>query len=61
MKEALLEGRAHRRRIISFFPRVHVRYVTPADVTSFDPDLRSFRNVNTPQEWEAARAEWRPG
>ncbi len=58
MEEAI---RAHRRRIISFFPRVHVRYVTPADVASFDPGLRSFRNVNTPQEWEAARAEWQPG
>lgn len=47
-----------RRRIISFFPHVRVRYITLEDVTSFDPDLRSFRNVNTPQEWEAARAEW---
>ncbi len=51
--------RAHKRRIISFFPRVRVRYVTLDDVTPFDPDLRSFRNVNTPQEWEAARVEWK--
>lgn len=49
---------AHRRRIISFFPHVRVRYITLEDVTPFDPDLRSFRNVNTPQEWEAARMEW---
>ena len=53
--------RDHRRRIISFFPHVRVRYVTPAEVTCFDSDLRSFRNVNTPQEWEMARAEWRAG
>jgi len=51
--------RAYRRRIISFFPHVRVRYVTLADVTPFDPDLCSFRNVNTPQELEAARMEWR--
>jgi molybdopterin-guanine dinucleotide biosynthesis protein A len=53
--------RAGRRRIISFFPQVRVRYVTPEDVTPFDPDLRSLRNVNTPQEWEAVRAEWTAG
>ena len=58
MEEAI---RAHRRRIISFFPHVRVRCVTLADVTPFDPDLRSFCNVNTPQEWGAARAEWRQG
>ncbi len=45
--------RANRRRIISFFPHVRVCYVTPEDVFSFDPDLRSFRNVNTPADWEA--------
>jgi molybdopterin-guanine dinucleotide biosynthesis protein A len=49
--------RANRRRIISFFPHVRVRYVTPEDVLSFDPDLRSFRNINTPADWEAA-VEW---
>lgn len=50
--------RARRRRIISFFPQVRVRYLTADDVIHFDPDLRSFRNVNTPKEWEALRAEW---
>ena len=50
--------RAKRRRIVSFFPHVRVRYVTPADVIPFDPDLRSFHNVNTPAEWEAAQAAW---
>ena len=33
-------------------------YVTAAEVVLFDPGLRSFRNVNTPEEWEAVRAEW---
>jgi len=50
--------RARRRRIVSFFPHVRVRYVTQEDVAPFDPDLRSFRNVNTPKEWEAVQAEW---
>jgi molybdopterin-guanine dinucleotide biosynthesis protein A len=52
---------ASRRRIISFFPHVRVRYVTPEEVIPFDTDLRSFRNVNTPQEWETARAQWEMG
>lgn len=50
--------RAGERRIISFFPHVRVRYVTPAEVLALDPDLRSFRNINTPEEWEAVQAEW---
>ena len=50
--------RAGQRRIISFFPQIRVRYVTPEDVTPLDPGLRSFRNVNTPEEWEGVRAEW---
>jgi molybdopterin-guanine dinucleotide biosynthesis protein A len=49
--------RAGERRVISFFSHVRVRYVTPEDVAPFDPDLHSFRNVNTPQEWEAVRSE----
>ena len=51
--------RARRRRIVAFFPHVRVRYVTPAAVAPFDPDLRSFRNVNTPEEWRAVQAEWK--
>ncbi|MBU0704999.1 MAG: molybdenum cofactor guanylyltransferase [Chloroflexi bacterium] len=50
--------RARRRRILSFFPHVRVRYVAQEDVTPFDPDLRSFRNVNTPKEWETVQVEW---
>lgn len=50
--------RAKQRRIISFFPHVRVRYVTTDDISPFDPDLRSFRNVNTPEEWEEVQAGW---
>ncbi len=51
--------RAGHRRIISFFPHVRVRYVTEEEVARLDPDLRSFRNINTPQEWQAAQAAFR--
>jgi len=50
--------RAGKRRIISFFPQVRVRTVTPEDLTSIDPELDSFRNLNTPEEWEAAKEAW---
>jgi molybdopterin-guanine dinucleotide biosynthesis protein A len=55
-----IEGaiRAEKRRIISFFPEVRVRYVTPEEVWALDPQMESFRNVNTPEEWEAARDTW---
>ena len=50
--------RAGKRRIVSFFSRVGVRYITLEDVAPIDPHLDSFRNVNTPAEWEAARLAW---
>ncbi|NLE74424.1 MAG: molybdenum cofactor guanylyltransferase [Actinobacteria bacterium] len=52
-------ARKNRRRVISFFPDVRVRYVTYEEVRPFDPDLLSFRNVNTPEEWETTRTIWR--
>jgi len=47
-----------KRRIISFFPHVSVRTITPEEITPLDPDLESFRNLNTPEEWQAAKASW---
>lgn len=44
--------RAGKRRIISFFPHVRVRYIAPEEAEVLDPGLRSFLNVNTPEEWE---------
>lgn len=43
---------AGRRRVVSFLPEVRVCYVNPDEMTPFDPDLRSFANINTPEEWE---------
>lgn len=49
---------AGRRRIVSFFPEVRVRTISRRDVARLDPQLDSFRNVNTPAEWEAAKQDW---
>lgn len=44
------------RRMDSFWKEVRVRMI-PADyLRAFDPELRTFTNVNTPTEWEEARA-----
>lgn len=38
------------RRMVSFYPDVKVRIVTPEEVMEFDPTGRSFFNVNTPED-----------
>lgn len=43
-------------KIDRFFARVRVRIVEEDDVRRIDPDLRSFRNVNTAADWEAVQA-----
>ena len=52
MERALASGRL---RVISFFDDVRVREVTEDELRAADPELRSFTNVNTPDELEAAR------
>jgi molybdopterin-guanine dinucleotide biosynthesis protein A len=44
------------RRVISFFPDVRVCRVEEHELRQLDPMLRSFVNVNTAQEWDAALA-----
>lgn len=51
MESALAAGRM---RVISFFQDVEVREVGEADLRRVDPGLRSFINVNTPEELAAA-------
>ncbi len=55
-----IEGaiRSGERRIVSFFPQVRVRTVSPEEVLPIDPRLESFRNVNTPEDWAAVRRTW---
>lgn len=43
---------AGERRMISFYPDIHVRYVDRREVGIFDPEGRSFYNANTPADWE---------
>ena len=45
------------RRIISFFPEVHVREVPPEEIAAIDPGFASFRNINTPEEYYQLRGD----
>jgi molybdenum cofactor guanylyltransferase len=49
--DALLD--AGERSIKSLLDRSTVRYVTSEELRAVDPELRSFRNINTPAEYEA--------
>jgi FdhD protein len=51
--EELLD--AGEKKIVRFFPRVRVCEVPTAAFTDCDPEGRSFRNINTPQEYFALR------
>lgn len=51
MERALAAGRM---RVISFFEEVRVRPLEAAAIRAVDPTLRSFTNVNTPEELAAA-------
>ena len=42
------------RQMIGFLPDVRVRVVPPDEIRHFDPDFRSFFNVNTPEDRSAA-------
>lgn len=50
MEELLRRGE---QKIIAFFPQVRVRVVEEKDLDLLDPERLSFRNVNTPEDWEA--------
>ncbi len=46
-------------KIDRFFPSVRLRRVDEAELRRFDPSLRAFQNVNTPEAWAAAQADLR--
>lgn len=48
MEQALLAGR---RRIISFFPQVHVHTFSSDHVATIDQEFSSFSNINTPADY----------
>lgn len=51
IREQLTQGKL---RASGFYDSVRVRYVDEAVIRQFDPDLRSFMNVNTPDDLETA-------
>lgn len=54
MEEALA---ADRKKVVAFLDEVSAYYVPQKEIAPFDPDLLSFFNVNTPQDylWAAER------
>jgi molybdopterin-guanine dinucleotide biosynthesis protein A len=52
IERAISNGRFH---IVSFFDDVRVCEIGLESIAQFDPDLRSFFSVNTPDAYEAAR------
>ncbi len=53
------EIKQDRRRIQGIFGQAKVRYVTEDEIDRFDPSRKSFKNLNTPEEYEeAACADW---
>lgn len=52
MEERLAAGRY---KIIGWFDRARVERIERSTIERFDPDLRSFFNMNTPDEWERAK------
>lgn len=42
------------RRIQGIFVNANVRYVTEKEISRFDPERRSFINLNTPQQYKEA-------
>lgn len=51
-QDALESGR---RRIVDCYARVRLREIPEEELRRLDPELRSFMNVNTPEELERAR------
>ena len=38
----------------AYWNEIQVRYVSPSEIAALDPELVSFRNVNTPDQWSQA-------
>lgn len=53
VEAAIQQGK---RRVISFFDNVRVKYVDREELQPYDPDFQSFMNVNTPEDLEKALA-----
>lgn len=58
LQQALEAGH---RRVISFYQALDVRYLTEAEISRFDPEGRSFFNINTREDLVQARIWYRQG
>jgi len=47
--EVLIGSKKH--QIFQFFPEVRVRFLEMDEIRAIDPELRSFININRPDEW----------
>jgi molybdopterin-guanine dinucleotide biosynthesis protein A len=54
--EDLIKARELKIQQLAGNPSLHVRLITPAELGAIDPEGRSFYNVNTPSDLEAARS-----
>ncbi len=58
LRQALEEGQ---RRLVSFYPALRVREVTVDEILPWDPNLRSFYNINTSEDLAQAEVWLRAG
>lgn len=49
----LIDAREY--QVIKFFRKVRVRYLSEEEIRAFDPELRSFFNINRPEELSDAK------
>ena len=54
MKSIEKKIKAGQLRVTSFYPDISLRSVSEAEIREFDPNLHSFFNANTPEEWTFA-------
>ena len=53
--ESLMQARDFKIHRLANHPSLHVRLVLPEELHLLDPDGRSFYNINTPDDLDAAR------
>ncbi len=57
-EDILTRGGGSLRRLLAV-PALRVRFISEDDLRVWDPQLRSFTNLNTPEEYAQATAVWR--
>jgi molybdopterin-guanine dinucleotide biosynthesis protein A len=46
--------RSDERRVAQVLENIRVRYLSQEEIILYDPQMRSFRNLNTPEEYKEA-------